>query len=881
LLETRRPCTTPDSRFAAPEMTEDDLTGHSSAGSTDRTAAVLAPPQRRRRSGRRLFRRQKRYNRRIRWLRLLALLVPTCFLALISLVFGMVLAVEPQIGPLVKSLKLTYTNGANSILYSAPPDVRPIATLTDHNQFFLAPKDLPLDSLIAHAVIAVEDKRFYSEPAIDYRGVARALVADAFGGGGTQGGSTITEQFVKTALGKGDPQDRTVVEKVKEAFTAFQLTHLWSKQQILTEYLNTTFFGVATGIEAAAQAWFGNDPTSTLYHCGSKPDTDNPQSLCVTDLTADQAALLAGIIDSPTTYVELLSSNPQAVADRRNRVLEDMWQQGYLTEPEYLADIQASLPSPQYVLSPSEENSGRYTGYFTSWVASQLTANPAFKNLVFGGGLRVYTTLDLELEQDAQQAVEHYLPPFSGPSAALVAINNDTGEVKAMFGGYDFGTHAFNLATQAERQPGSSWKAFDLAAALEAGFTRNTMVESGLYTFPAPAPYYPFTFHNDEHSYYDTEIPLWEATAVSDNTVFARLSLDRHYLGNAGPESGPDVIANIAKKFGISTGISINPSMVIGGLTQGVTPLDMAHAYETIAAGGELVTGSLASDSCAGGPRLITQRNAPAPGSPGCPGPVGIRFVAQDTDKSTRSWHNHTSRTRVPGYSYADSQKEISLLKEPLTSIGTAAGAAIPGVKAWGKTGTTSRYTDAWFVGSTPALHTADGTVPSMTVAVWVGYATSNRSMAHGYGGKPVYGGTYPALIWHNYIVAAIHTIEQENVHHSQHLAASKHGTNVTGASGSTSTGASANTGSSAPNTGASQTGGTTVAPKLGTTAPNTTVPPSTGTTSAGGTPPPTGTTTPPATTTPVTPPPTTTPPPTSTGGGITAPGGGAVGPTT
>jgi penicillin-binding protein 1A len=865
-------------------MTEDDLTGNSSAPMGDRGAAA---PRRRKR--RRLFGREKRYNRRIRWLRLLALLVPTCFLALISMVFGMVLAVEPQIGPLVASLKAHYTEGANSVLLSAPPDVQQIATLTDHEQFFLKPKDVPLTSLMAEAVISVEDKRFVSEPAVDYRGVARALVADVFGSGGTQGGSTITEQFVKTALGQGLPQDRTIVEKVKEAFTAFQLTHLWSKQKILTEYLNTAPFGVATGVEAAAQAWFGNDPSSSLYGCGRSANVDVPSSLCVTNLTADQAALLAGIIDSPNTYVEQLTTDPIKVAERRNIVLKDMWEQGYLTETEYEQDTEVSLPSPEYVESPSEANTNPISGYFASWVASQLASSSSpFKKIVYGGGLRVYTTLDLELEKDAQKAVEHYLPPFSGPSAALVAINNQTGEVKAMFGGYDFNTHAFNLATQAERQPGSSWKAFDLAAALEAGYTRNTEIVSAPYNFPAPAPYYPFTFHNDEHTYYNSKIPLWLATAVSDNSVFARLSLDKDYLGNDGPESGPEKIAAIAKLFGISTGISLNPSMVIGGLTEGVTPLDMAHAYETIADGGRLVTGSLASKSCAGGAKSITQRAAPTPGSQDCPGPSGIRFVAQNTSAGTKTWHNETSAPQVPGYSYTDAKAEISLLRSPLLSVGTAADANIPGVEAWGKTGTTSNYTDAWFVGSTPKIKSADGTVPSMTVAVWVGYATSNKSMAHSYGGKPVYGGTFPALIWRNYIVSAIQTIEQENVHHVQHSTATNHPkstTNVTGASGSTATGATEPTGTT-PNSGASDTGGTTVAPTTGTTSPDTTTPPpstNVGTTSAGGTTPSTNT---PATgtTEPVIPPPTdttTTPPPqTGSGGGVTAPGGGAVGPT-
>jgi penicillin-binding protein 1A len=867
-------------------MTEDDLTGNSSALAGDRTAAVLADPQRRRRRRRRLFRREKRYNRRIRWLRLLALLVPLCFLALISMAFGAVLAVEPQIGPLVKSLKAHYTEGANSVLYSAPdPGVQPIATLTDHNQFFLAPKDIPLDSLIAHAVIAVEDKRFLSEPAIDYRGVARALVADVFGGGGTQGGSTITEQFVKTALGQGQPNDRTIVEKIREAFTAFQLTHLWPKQKILTEYLNTANFGVATGIEAAAQAWFGNDPTSNLFGCGRDANVNNVASLCVTGLTADEAALLAGVIDSPNTYVAQLTTDPQLVLDRRNEVLHDMWQQGFLTEPEYIADTQVSLPAPQYVESPSEENTNSITGYFASWVANQLTANPNFGKYVYGGGLRVYTTLDLKLETAAKNAVEHYLPPYSGPSAALVAIDNSTGEVKAMFGGYNFNTHAFNLATQAERQPGSAWKLFDLAVALEAGYGPNTKILSAPFTSDAEPPYYPaFVFHNDEGGYANAKIPLSEALAVSDNSVFARLSLDTE-------GTGVDRIAALAKQWGISTGISLNPSMVIGGLTEGVTPLDMTHAYETLAQDG-LVTGTLASDACAGGVKGFTQEAAPVPGQQGCPGPVGIRFVAEGsgkTAKSPLSWHNRSYIYQSAFPSYSLDKTEISMMHAPLSAIGTAADAYIPGVNAWGKTGTTSNYTDAWFCGSTPNLNTADGRVPSMTVCVWVGYPDSAKPMTKNYGGKPVYGGTYPALIWRNYVVSAIQTVEQENL--AIRLAAEARSkpstsTGASGASGATSptpaqTGATSNPASGV--NGATQTGGVASTPTTGANTPSN----NTGTTSAGGTTPannaPTGTTapaTPPPTTTTTTTTPATPPPQTGSGGGVTAPGGGTVGPT-
>jgi penicillin-binding protein 1A len=854
------------------QMTEDDLTGHSSAATTDRVAAVLAPPQRRRRRGR--FRREKRYNRRIRWLRLLAILVPLCFLALISMVFGAVLAVEPQIAPLVTSLKLHYTKGTNSTLWSAPPDVQQIATLTNHNQFFLLPKDVPLDSFIAHAVIAVEDKRFLSEPAIDYRGVARALVADVFGGGGVQGGSTITEQFVKTALNEGQASDRTIVEKVKEAFTAFQLTHLWSKQEILTEYLNTTNFGVATGVEAAAQAWFGNDPNSNLFDCGQKASVSNVESLCVTNLDADEAALLAGIIDEPTNYVGWLTTDPQLVRNRRNLVLHDMYDQGFLTLPEYNQDVLVTLPSPQYVETPSEENTNKYTGYFASWVASQLPTigGNEFKNLVYGGGLRVYTTLDVQLQQQAQQAVQHYLPAYAGPSAALVAIDNSTGEVKAMVGGYNFNTHAFNLATQAERQPGSAWKVFDLAVALEHGYSQNTTVLSAPFPYPAVPPYYPpFTFHNDEGGYAYAKIPLWEALAVSDNSVFARLSLDY-------PNMGVARIAATAKQFGITTGISQNPSMVIGGLTEGVTPLDMAHAYETVAED-NLISGSLASDACAGGAKGFTQLDAPTPGQSGCPGPVGIRFVAQGSGKHTTAWHN-TTQTQPVSLTYSEDKEEITMLHEPLTSIGTAADAFIPGVNAWGKTGTTSNYGDAWFVGSTAALNTPYGVVPSMTVAVWVGYPNSDKSMSKDYGGKPVYGGTYPALIWRDYVVNAIRTIEQEDQyatlaaaearsHHAAKTPSSATGPNsvavgASAASGATGTGAvvAPTTGSTPATPTTPATGQTGGAPATGTPEIGTTVP-----SNSGGTAPPGGTTTP------------TTPPSTGQGGGVTAPGGGTVAP--
>ena len=249
-------------------MTEDDRTGYFSAATAERVGSLLSPARapRRKRGRRRLFAR-RRGRRRIRWLRLLAILVPLAFLALISMVFGMVLAFEPQLGPLTTKLDDAYSTGLNSQILAAPPGHHVIGILTDHNQYFLPgnPNRIPL--IMQNAIVSIEDKRFWTESGVDFRGIARALVNDIFlGSSGIQGGSTITEQFIKNALSEGAPTDRTIFEKLREMALAFQLSHQWTKQKILTEYLNTAYFGNgAHGIEAAARAYFGSDPNSNLY----------------------------------------------------------------------------------------------------------------------------------------------------------------------------------------------------------------------------------------------------------------------------------------------------------------------------------------------------------------------------------------------------------------------------------------------------------------------------------------------------------------------------------------------------------------------------------------------------------------------------------------
>ena len=789
----------------------------------------------------------------MRWLRLLALFVPLSFLALVSTVFGMVLAFAPQIGPLSKRLQTTYKNGLNSEIWTA--DGHRIGILTSKNRFFLPGYRIP--RLMDNAIVAIEDKRFYNEPGIDYRGIARAFVADVFHtGGGTQGGSTITEQFVKQAL--GTQNHRTIFNKLKEAALAFQLAHLWPKDRILAEYLNTAYFGNgAYGVEAAARAYFGNDPSSSLFGCGTKPNINDPATLCVTNLSADEAALLAGMVVAPGTLGYDIVINPEAVERRRNLVLKDMWEQGYLTGSEYQLDTHVSLPSAAYVQSPSEEDTDPSAGYFDRWIEAQLLQMKQYKQSLYTAGYQIHTTLDYNLQRAAQTVVDNTLPEgIGGPAAALVAIDNKTGEVRAMVGGYDFAKNQFNLATQAERQPGSAFKVFDLAAALNSGqYTPNTTVLSKPFTYTAQLhPFGAFVVRNDEGGYYNSKIPLWEALAYSDNSVFSRVGLD--------PNVGQERIKDVAHSFGITTTISTNPSMVIGGLAVGVTPLDMAHAYETIANYGQLTTGSLASTACANGgdQAHAWEEKPPAPNS--CPGPVGIASITQPGG-ATVSNATHT----IPVFNATLDSQEINMMRGVMT-IGTGVAAAIPAVTAWGKTGTTSKYIDAWFVGSTAA----SGPVPSMTVAVWVGFPKSgSESMAKSYGGKPVYGGTYPALIWKAYVQAAIQQYKRKAAHLSPVPSSASGSTTSTGAT----------TGATTPNAGAtsatSPTGATPATNTGGAATPTTHTPtgattPSSSTGTSGG-----GSSAPPATT-PSTPP-SSTAPPTTSSGGVTAPGGGVTAP--
>jgi penicillin-binding protein 1A len=673
---------------------------------------------------------------RLKRLRFVLILFAVLLLGLISFVFGMFMAVASTLPSLDN--RAEFDNARNSVLLDDRG--RQLGVMSRQNQILVTPSQIP--AIVKEAVIAIEDKRFRSNSGIDIRGIARAFIQDVVRKGSVQGASTIEQQFVKNALQA--QAHRTLFEKLREAALAYQLAHKWSKEKILSEYLNTIYFGNgAYGIESAARTYFGSDVNH--LGCGT---IGHP--LCVQELEPWEAALLAGVIRSPSYYNPV--TKPMAARARRDLVLEQMLQQGYLRRADYEVSVSQALPAPKDIEPPHQTLvEGVDAGYFASWVSQQVIERYGATR-AFDGGLRVETTLDLDLQKAAESAVDGYLPGPEGPTAALVAIENSTGEVRAMVGGRDYERSPFNLATEGERQPGSSFKAFDLAAALQDGISPESTWSSRLKIFDVPGTHGKerFVVHNDEGAYTGSNT-LTGATAFSDNSIYAEVGL----------RVGTRRIARLARLMGITTPISTNPAMTIGGLNVGVTPLDMAHAYETIAHGGERVSGSLATEMA----------------------PVGIQEVSAG-GRTLPDGHHHdrnevTTRRVLPA---GVASTETSML-ETVLQYGTAKAAAI-GQFAAGKTGTTSNFGDAWFVGW-------DG---KYTVAVWVGYPDRLVPMTTDFGGKPVFGGTYPALIWHDFMLAATQ-IEADRATHSQSSAGAKAGGQAESPSGGEATGAPAATG--------------------------------------------------------------------------------------
>jgi penicillin-binding protein 1A len=654
---------------------------------------------------------------KLKKLRLALVLLGLTALAIVSTLFGMLMAVARDLPSLENQAE--FRAAENSILYADGPNCEEfdpskctrIAKLTGNLNRILV-NEGEISPHIKNAVIAIEDRRFYSHEGVDYTGIARALWQDIVRRSAAQGGSTITQQFVKNALAAQG--NRSVFQKLRESALAYHLERQWSKEKILTQYLNTVYFGNgAYGVEAAVRTYFGegdepeeldgaeatagvtyeDDPTLL------EPAVD-PEQRESSRVTPAEAALLAGMIASPSMYDPI--ENPQAAGERRNLVLSRMLEQEMITEAQYEEALRTPIPDEDEVDPPDADSD---EPYFTSWMTEHLL-DLYGPGVVFGGGLKVKTTIDPELQEAAESAIASRLAGV-GPSASLVAIENDTGEVKAMVGGTDFDARPFNLATNGHRQPGSAFKPFILVRALADGIDPN----SSWASMPKELPFRGangrelFKVSNYEDSYLGTA-SLWSATAASDNSVFAEL----------GMRVKPKRVARLANRMGIRTELSTNPAMLLGGLEQGVTPLEMAYAYSTLANEGLRVSGTLA---------------------PNDTGPVAIEKVeGPGADKENK---------RVERRVFASKVGEVAkdMLSLVVTS-GTGEAAQVGDEVIWGKTGTTENYGDAWFVGSNDEL----------TVAVWVGYADKVQPMEYEYAGSPVAGGTYPAAIFSDFMSA-------------------------------------------------------------------------------------------------------------------------------
>ncbi len=631
--------------------------------------------------------------------RVLIIVAGLGLLAMVSTFFGMMMAVSSDLPDLEN--RTEYQASENSVVYDV--NGNKLGTLTNNNNRKLVESGDIAQSM-KQAAVAIEDSRFYEHNGVDFRGMARAAFADVIPGGSTQGASTITQQFVKNALeAQGS---RTVFQKFREAALAYHLERQWDKDKILTQYLNTIYFGEgAYGIEAAAETYFGwNHPD-----CGQ-----DGYPKCSALLLPEESAMLAGIISSPSAFSP--RANPQAAMDRRNLVLAKMADQGYLTESDAQLDMQKPLPAPSEISRPEEDS---LAPYFTSWLR-QILVDRYGAGRAFGGGLRIKTTLDLDLQEAAENVVRNTLGGVI-PTASIVVLDNKTGGIRAMVGGLDYEEHPFNLATNGQRQPGSAFKPFTLVTALENGHSPSETYSSAKQDFivPGSGGKEHFPVHNYEDIYYGAS-DLTSATMHSDNSVYAQLGLN---IFNNKPQKSLDAIAQTAHKMGIETCFTCrpngtdtpNPAMILGGLVQGVTPLEMAHAYQTLQNRGQRTSGTLAADPL---------------------GPVPILEIKNKDGHDIKGGTNKLVEKREIPEDTADTAK--SILSNVISSGGTGKRAAISGHSQWGKTGTTDNNGDAWFCGATKEV----------TACVWVGHADSTEPMETEFGGQPVDGGTFPALMW-------------------------------------------------------------------------------------------------------------------------------------
>ena len=574
------------------------------------------------------------------------------FLSMSLLVGGGILWFYSGIGlPRLSSLN-NFKTAQNSKVFASDGTI--IAELHgDENREVIALEKIP--DHLQKAVIAVEDSEFFKHSGISWKSVVRALWANVVQGSVVQGGSTITQQYVKNAY--VGPR-RTLWRKVQEANLAYQLEKKYSKEKILELYLNDIYFGQGCyGIYTAARKYFGKVPEQ---------------------LTLAECAMLAGMVRSPSYYDPY--KIPQEVQERRNLVLRKMQQQGYITNDEAAAAMNELIT----LAPPNVVNAQRQAPYFCDYI-TDLVRRTYGDQAAFRGGLRIYTTIDLNLQHMAENVLAKMLKPNGGPDAAIACIDPRTGYLKAMVGGKNYAASQFNLAAQGHRQAGSAFKVFVLSRAIADGVSQERTYDSSsprIINMPGGGKW---TVKNYE-GHGSGSMTLRSATIHSVNVVFAQLIMD----------VGPSRVKELAKQMGIMTDFQDNPAIALGGLSNGVTPLEMASAF-----------GTLANNGTHAVPRSI--------------------YKATDAEGNVITENKPETHAVLDGKAAA----KVNDLLQEVVSSGTGRGASIGRPQA-GKTGTTENHADAWFVGYTPDL----------VAAVWVGYPQGSISM----GGMA--GGDLPADIW-------------------------------------------------------------------------------------------------------------------------------------
>ncbi len=531
-----------------------------------------------------------------------------------------------------------------------------------------------MPSELRDATVAIEDQRFYQNDGVDLTGIFRSAVKDVLHGQALQGASTITMQLMRNIYLGSDTH--SFKQKIEEAKLAIEYNEHHSKRSILTNYLNSVAYGTvggqtALGVQAASRIFFDKSAH---------------------ELDLQQSALLAGLPQAPSQYNPFLY--PAAARQRRNEVL------GKMAELHYISAAQAAgAKAAPLGVRHGDYYTRRQENFFFEYVRKELVHRYGL-NTVEQGGLKVYTTINLKMQGEARDAIKNVLDEPGDPASAIVTIDPHNGYIEAMAESESYDQSQYNLASQGHRQPGSTFKAIDLADALAHGIDPNSTYYVSHTLAPGWLPGYPtYEVKTFENTSSNKSINLVAATLASDNTVYAQLAADL----------GEETVTQMAYKMGVREHLHSYPAEALGGLTVGVSPLEMADVYATLADGG--------------------YRNTP----------IAITKVVFPDGHVDNNWGKPH---RVKVLSDGVTSEETDILHQNVLG-GTATRSAISCPTA-AKTGTTSNLVDAWL----------DGYTPNYATAVWMGYPTKLVPMNDVHG-EPQQGGYLPAEIWHAYMAAA------------------------------------------------------------------------------------------------------------------------------